>query len=259
MGKLDKRVEAYIKKSAPFAQPILKHIREVVHAACPDAEETIKWGFPHFIYGDGTLCSMAAFKAHCAFCFWKGALLRESGLKVSDEAMGQMGRLTSVGDLVSKTELGRLVKQAMKLNDAGIKVVRLAKKRAPIPVPADLAAARAKNRKARPTFEGFAPSHRREYLEWVTEAKRPETRAKRLAQTIEWLDERERFHLDPAQSTAQVYVSACAAGRITGHTIVRVEKGEAGLIGLFESHGYRITLGNAEKRMLALWKSLATA
>lgn len=192
MATTDKRIDAYIAKSAPFAQPILRELRARIHAACPNAEETIKWGFPHFLYEGAVLCSMAAFKAHCAFGFWKGALLREAGLEVSDEAMGQMGRITSMKDVPGKSAFRRLVKAAMKLNEGPTRVARPVTKpgtRRPIPVPADFQAALAKNARARKSFEGFAPSHRREYLEWITEAKRVETREKRIAQAIEWLAE----------------------------------------------------------------------
>lgn len=192
MATTDPRVDAYIVRSAPFAKPILEELRARVHAACPNVEETIKWGFPNFVYEGAVLCNMAAFKQHCAFGFWKAKLLREAGLKVSDDAMGQMGRLTSPKDLPGKAEFARLVKAAMKLNEAPTRVARPVTKsgtRKPIPVPADLKTALAKNARARKTFEGFAPSHRREYLEWITEAKRPETRAKRIALAIEWLAE----------------------------------------------------------------------
>ncbi|MBI5168379.1 MAG: YdeI/OmpD-associated family protein [Candidatus Eisenbacteria bacterium] len=195
MPSTDPRVDAYIAKSAPFARPILEELRARVHAACPNVEETIKWGFPNFVHEGALLCSMAAFKQHCTFGFWKGKLLRAAGLKVSDEAMGQMGRLESVKDLPGKAEFRRLVKAAMTLNEGPTRVARPVTKpgtRKPIPVPADLKAALARNARARGTFESFAPSHRREYLEWITEAKRPETRAKRLAQTIEWLAEGKR-------------------------------------------------------------------
>ena len=192
MATTDKRVDAYIAKSAPFAQPILRELRARVHAACPNAEETIKWGFPNFVYEGALLCNMASFKAHCAFGFWKGKLLREAGLEVSDEAMGQMGRIASVKDLPGKSEFRRLVKAAMKLNEAPTRVARPVTKpgtRKPIPVPADFTAALAKNARARKAFEAFAPSHRREYLEWITEAKRVETREKRIAQAVEWIAE----------------------------------------------------------------------
>ena len=191
MGTRDPRIDAYIAKSADFAQPILEHIREVVHAACPTVEETMKWSFPHFMY-NGMLCSMASFKAHCSFGFWKGALLFDSAR--DREAMGQFGRITKISDLPPKKELMAYVKNAMKLNDEGAKVPKIRKpglprRAAPAEPPADLVAALKKNAKARATFEGFPPSHRREYIEWITEAKRDETRLKRLAQTIEWLAE----------------------------------------------------------------------
>lgn len=184
----DPRVDAYIAKARPFARPILGHLRSLVHEACPDVEEDIKWGFPVFLH-HGILCNMAAFSAHCAFGFWKGSLLAEAGLKAKRDAMGQLGRLESVKDVPGKAEFRRLVKAAMKLNEEGTKVERPVKKRPGIPVPADFAAALAGNKKARTTFEGFAPGQRREYLEWITEAKRAETRQKRIAQAIEWLAE----------------------------------------------------------------------
>jgi len=187
MATTDPRVDAYIAKSAEFARPILKHLRAAVHAASPEIEETLKWSMPHFMY-KGMLCGMAAFKQHCAFGFWKGKLIAD----LSDEAMGQFGCITKVSDLPPKRALTAYVKKAMALNDAGVKSptrIKSAKAKAPMKVPDDLAAALKKNKKARATFEGFSPSHRREYVEWITEAKREETRAKRLATTLEWLAE----------------------------------------------------------------------
>lgn len=124
MSRKDPRVDAYIAKAQPFARPILNHIRKTVHAACPEVEETMKWSFPHFDY-KGMLCSMASFKQHCAFGFWKAALLKDIGIPTkSAEAMGQFGRLTSVSDLPSDTVLAALVKKAASLNDTGVKAPR---------------------------------------------------------------------------------------------------------------------------------------
>jgi uncharacterized protein YdeI (YjbR/CyaY-like superfamily) len=186
MGHRDPRVDAYIKKAAPFAQPILADIREVVHASCPDVEEAMKWSFPHFVY-KGMLCSMAAFKQHAAFGFWKGSLVIGTGK--GPDAMGQFGRITRRSDLPSKRVLAAYVKKAAALNEQGVKVARTPKKNAPkaIALPADLAAALKKNAKAQVTFDALSPSHKREYLEWITEAKAEATRQRRLAQTIEWL------------------------------------------------------------------------
>ena len=189
MGTRDPRVDAYIARSAEFARPILTHLRAVVHAACPEVEETLKWSAPSFMY-KGMLCGMAAFKEHCIFGFWKGSLIKGVGGRDSDEAMGNYGRIGSVADLPSKKALTGFIKEAMRLNDEGIKVVR--KKpgsRKPLPVPPDLAAALRKNPKARATFEGFSPSHRREYLEWITEAKGEETRRRRLETAVGWMAE----------------------------------------------------------------------
>jgi uncharacterized protein YdeI (YjbR/CyaY-like superfamily) len=189
MGTRDPRIDAYIARSADFAQPILTHLREVVHDVCPEVEETLKWGAPHFMY-KGMLCGMASFKHHCAFGFWKGALVLERGGDRAEEAMGQFGRITAISDLPPRSVLARYIKVAMRLNEEGVKSpTRTKRTKKPLAVPADLSAALRRNAKARTTFEEFSPSHRREYIEWITEAKREETRKKRLATTLEWLAE----------------------------------------------------------------------
>jgi len=188
MARKDPRVDAYIKQAAPFAQPILMSIRETVHASCPGVEETMKWNFPHFLY-KGMLCGMASFTQHAALGFWKGALV--TGGPRSADAMGHFGRLTQLSDLPSKTALAALVRKAAALNEAGVKAPRAAKKTAPktVTVPAALAAAFKTDTKARAGFEAMSPSHKREYVEWITEAKSEETRNRRLAQAIEWMAE----------------------------------------------------------------------
>jgi uncharacterized protein YdeI (YjbR/CyaY-like superfamily) len=195
MGKRDSRVDDYIEKAKPFAQPILRHIRAIVHAACPKTEETLKWSMPTFMYEGEMLCGMAAFKEHAVLGFWKASLiLDKQGRKLEDDAMGQFGCITTVKDLPTKAELTGYIKKAMELNEQGIKVKRAkaATPKAPPRVPAELAAALKKNRKAAATFEAFPPSCRREYVEWITEAKQEATRQKRLATTIEWLAEGKR-------------------------------------------------------------------
>lgn len=190
MGTRDPRVDAYIAKSAEFARPVLTYLREAVHAGCPEVEETLKWSFPHFVH-HGILCSMASFKGHCAFGFWKGSLLGVSRGARGDEAMGQFGRITSLADLPSQRTLTGLVKQAATLNEKGVKRPAPAgpKVARPVKVPADLAAALGKNRKAQATFDAFSPSNRRDYVEWITGAKGEATRSRRLATAVEWLAE----------------------------------------------------------------------
>lgn len=192
MGKRDARVDAYIDKSADFAKPILNHLRKLVHAACPDVEETMKWSFPHFDY-KGILCSMAAFKAHCTFGFWKGSLLfgKGNGLGTEDEAMGQFGRITALSDLPKDAVLTGYIKEAAKLNEAGIKLPAKpkSKEKKELVVPDYFAAVLKKNKKALATFEAFTYSHKKEYVEWITEAKTEETRQRRMATTIGWLSE----------------------------------------------------------------------
>lgn len=187
MGKKDPRVNGYIAKAAPFAKPILTHLRKVVHAGCPAVTETMKWRFPHFEHG-GILCSMAAFKNHCAFGFWKSQLLFGDADSRA-EAMGQFGRITSIGDLPSEKILTDYVRKAARLNETGVKPVsrkRDVNKKA-ISVPADLQTALAKNSKARKTFENFTYTHKKEYVEWITGAKRPETRVRRLKAAVRWM------------------------------------------------------------------------
>src|SRR5687767_1512231 len=168
MGERDPRVDAYIEKAKPFAQPILRHIRQVVHAACPKTEETLKWSMPTFMYEGEMLCGMAAFKEHAVLGFWKASLiLDQEGRKLEDDAMGQFGCIRTVKDLPPRRELTGYIRKAMELNERGIKVQRArpAAPKAAAKVPADLAAALEKNRKAAATFDGFPPSCKREYVE----------------------------------------------------------------------------------------------
>ena len=185
----DPRVDAYIAKSAEFAKPILTYLRNTVHEAVPEVEEGVKWSHPAFDY-KGVFCGMAAFKEHCTFGFWKHSLVFNEPVGTEREAMGSMGRITSVKDLPPRKEFIALLKRAAKLNDDGVKVEREAKPKKPeAKVPDYLASALKKNKAARVTFEGFSPSNRREYIEWLTDAKSDETREKRLAQAIEWMSE----------------------------------------------------------------------
>ena len=189
MGARDPRIDTYIANSAEFARPILSHLREQVHRACPEVKETMKWSMPHFMY-HGMLCGMAAFKQHCTFGFWKGALIVGGNDGRAEKAMGQFGRITALKELPSNRELAGYIKSAMKLNEEQVKLPK--PKRAskpPLRVPAYLAAALARNRKAQATFTGFAPSKRREYVEWLTEAKTESTRQRRLETALAWLAE----------------------------------------------------------------------
>jgi len=195
MGSKDPRIDAYIKKSGDFAKPILKHLRKVVHAGCPEVKETIKWSMPHFDY-KGVMCGMAAFKEHCAFGFWKESLILNRERSGEKSGMGSFGCIKSLADLPSEKMLIGYVKKAAALNDAGIKVPGRTqpKKREPLTLPDDFSAALKKNAKARKTFEEFPPSKRRDYIEWVTEARREETRKERLGTSIKWLSEGKPRH-----------------------------------------------------------------
>jgi uncharacterized protein YdeI (YjbR/CyaY-like superfamily) len=188
MAKRDLRIDAYIANSADFAQPILAYLRDAVHRHCPQVEETLKWRMPTFMY-HGMLCNMAAFKQHCSFGFWKHALVVGEEQAANPQAMGQFGRITKLTELPSAKAMAVHIKKAMRLNEEGIRAPRATPKKKALTMPQDLTAALKKNRKAQATFAGFSPTNQREYVEWIVEAKREETRNKRLAQTIEWLAE----------------------------------------------------------------------
>jgi uncharacterized protein YdeI (YjbR/CyaY-like superfamily) len=195
MAKKDKRIDAYIAKAQPFARPILKHLRKLVHQACPEVEETIKWGFASFDY-KGPFCSMAAFKQHAVFGFWKSKLLKDPkgylGERANQggEAMGNLGRITSLKDLPPDKAILGFVKQAKKLNDEGVKLPQQPKKpKAELVIPPYFMSAVKKNEKAYATFEAFSYSNKRDYVEWVTGAKTQQTRDSRLKTAVEWMAE----------------------------------------------------------------------
>ncbi len=196
MGKKDIRIDVYISKANPFARPILNHLRKLIHSACPGVEETIKWSFACFEY-KGPLCSFAAFKEHCAFGFWKSTLLNDPKKVLQErankggEAMGNLGRITSRKDLPADAVIINLIKQAQKLNDDGIKLParkkESEKEKKELEVPKELVSALKKNKKAKESFEAFSYSHKKEYVEWIQEAKTEVTKNKRIASTIEML------------------------------------------------------------------------
>ncbi len=195
MSRTDPRIDAYIERSAEFARPILEHLRASVHEACPQVEETIKWGMPTFVHAGGILCGMAAFKQHASFGFWKHAEVTGDGSP--REGMGSFGRMTTLADVPAKRSLLAMIRKAMRLNEQaarGAAPRRIARPRAALPVPDDLHAALQANPAAARTFEGFSPSHRRDYIEWIIEAKRAQTRQRCLAQAIEWLAEGRTRH-----------------------------------------------------------------
>lgn len=195
MEKRDLRIDAYIAKAQPFAQPVLKKLRTLIHEGCPEVKETIKWGMPSFEY-KGPFCSFAAFKQHAVFGFWKGALIKDKNNFLKErasqggEAMGNMGRVTSMDDLPPDKVILDFIKQAKKLNDDGIKLPSRAKKeKPPVVVPDYFITALKRSKKALANFEVFPPSHKREYVLWITEAKTEATREKRMETALEWIAE----------------------------------------------------------------------
>lgn len=185
----DPRHDAYIADARAFAQPILRRLRQLVHQACPAVEETIKWGHLSFTLDGKILCGMAAFKAHATFGFWhqgmEKLLAKEFGRTY--DAMGHMGRITTLADLPPEAALRRYIRRAAELMASGTPARPKPKPKPALPVPADLGAALKKNPAAAKVFKDFSPSARRDYIEWITEAKRAETRHSRLATALEWI------------------------------------------------------------------------
>jgi len=180
MPTKDPRVDAYIAGAGDFAKPILNRIRKLVHSACPQVEETIKWNAPFFVH-KGILVAMPAFKKHCALIFWKGKL-------ILGRERARLRRLVSLADLPSDKILLGYIRKAVALNETGVKAPPRKRIRAKeLPVPDDFLAALRKNKKALAAFEKFSPSHRREYLQWITGAKLEETRRRRITKAIQQL------------------------------------------------------------------------
>lgn len=196
MSTYDHCIDAYIDKSADFAKPILTHLRELIHTACPDVVETWKWSFPNFDYKGSTMCYMAAFKQHCSFGFLKASIMEDPDgiLTVTErEAMGHMGKITSLKGLPKDAILKKYIKQAMKLNDEGLKVASrktaTEKEKAELKTPPDFAALLKQNKAAEKIFNDFSYSNRKEYIHWFEDAKTEATRTKRMSQALEWIAE----------------------------------------------------------------------
>jgi len=190
--KTDHRIDLYIENSQDFAKPILEYLRELVHNYCPDCEETIKWGFPHFIYQDKILCAMSAFKAHAAFGFWLENEMQSMRSLIKEReknSMFQLGKLKSIDDLPSKEILITAIKEAMKLIEAGIVVKKSKPNQSEVIIPDDFQQSLNETASALAYFETLTLSKKRDYVNWINEAKTADTRTKRINTSIEWLSE----------------------------------------------------------------------
>lgn len=188
----DPRVDAYIEKSADFAKPILIYLRELIHETCPEVEESWKWSFPNFMYKGKILCSISAFKQHCAFGFWlekEMKTMKELTKDIEKNSMFSLGKITKISDLPSKHQLKAAIKEAMELTDMGVTIKKSAPKKTEIETPNYFLQALNSNKKAKEVFDKSSPSFRKEYIMWITEAKTESTRNKRLGQAIEWISE----------------------------------------------------------------------
>jgi uncharacterized protein YdeI (YjbR/CyaY-like superfamily) len=192
MEKYSPKIDTYIEKSQDFAKPILLYIRETVHEFCPDAEETMKWSFPHFIYKGKNLCAMASFKQHCTFGFWlekEMKTMQEMTQNIEKNSMFSLGKITAVKDLPSKPQLQKAIKEAMELTDMGVTMKKAPASKTEMEVPDYFQSALDARPETLEIFEKASPSFRKEYISWITEAKTETTRNKRIEQSLEWIAE----------------------------------------------------------------------
>ncbi|MBB6371529.1 YdeI/OmpD-associated family protein [Chryseobacterium shigense] len=192
MEKHNTKVDEYIEKSPDFAKPILNYLREIIHEACPDAEEAIKWKFPAFMYKGKILCSITSFKQYCSLGFWlhgEMKTLKEMETTAEESSMFSLGKLTKMEDLPSKVQLKNAIKEAMELTDMGVTMKKAAPSKVETDIPDYFQAALNKNKTAWSVFEQKSPSFRKEYINWITEAKTEATRNKRMEQSLEWIAE----------------------------------------------------------------------
>jgi uncharacterized protein YdeI (YjbR/CyaY-like superfamily) len=181
--------DAYIAKAQPFARPILTKLRDLFHQACPEVEEIMKWSHPSFNY-KGIVAGMAGFKEHAGIGFWKQNLMKDPHRIFKNGGDGERTRLKSVADLAPDKVIVSAIKEAVALNEAGAKLER--PKSAPKPAlkaPDYFLTALRKKKGALAAYEAFSPSAKREYIEWLVEAKQDATRAKRLETAVEWIAE----------------------------------------------------------------------
>jgi len=192
MEKHSPKIDAYIEKSQDFAKPVLEYIRETVHEFCPDAEETMKWSFPHFMYKGKILCAMASFKQHCTFGFWlekEMKTMHEITRNIEKNSMFSLGKITGIEDLPPKIQLKKALTEAMELTDMGVTVKKAAPSKTETEMPDYFQTALNENIKALKVFEKSSPSFRKEYISWIIEAKTEATRNKRMEQSLEWIAE----------------------------------------------------------------------
>jgi len=193
MSKFNPQFDEYIKKSADFAKPIMEYLRQIIHETCPEVEEIIKWGNPHFDYKDDMMCILAGYKNHCSFSLYKAELMSDTKIIESVKAgqkMGYMDKLKSLSDLPAKETLVAYIKEAMVLNENGVKKAKpVSEKPKVIEVPDYFSEKLATNPLAKEVFESKSPSFRKDYLVWITDAKTEATRQKRMEQSLEWIAE----------------------------------------------------------------------
>ncbi|NML71361.1 hypothetical protein HHL23_16350 [Chryseobacterium sp. RP-3-3] len=192
MEKYSPKIDTYIEKSQDFAKPVLHYIREIIHEFCPDAEETMKWSFPHFMYQGKILCAMASFKQHCTFGFWlekEMKTMQEITSGIEKNAMFSLGKITKIEDLPPRIQLKKAIKEAMELIDMGVTMKKAPPTKTETEIPDYFQNALNKNKKALEIFGKGSPSFRKEYINWITEAKTEATRNKRMEQSLEWIAE----------------------------------------------------------------------
>jgi uncharacterized protein YdeI (YjbR/CyaY-like superfamily) len=191
-------IDEYINKSEEFARPILLHLRKIIHLACPDVEETIKWSFPNFEYKGQILCSMASFKKHCSFGFWLGAEMEDPENilnKVGNTNMGNFGKIINHNSLPDDNIIIKYIHEAMKLSESGTKKkTSKIKDKKSLEIPVYIIEFIEKYPKAKVVFNNFSNSCKKEYVQWIEEAKQVSTKLKRLEKAVSMMEEGKEFN-----------------------------------------------------------------
>ncbi len=189
-GNRISEVDAYIKKSPEFARPILVKLRALFHRADSRIQETMKWGVPHFEY-KGIVGSFAAFKQHVGFGFWKSKLLKDPANLFGGDPKASMSssKLTSIKHLPADKVILSYIQRAVELNEEEVIVPKEVNRRPKLTAPDFFVAALKKNKKAQTNFQAFSETNRRDYIEWLIDAKQKETQKRRLATALNWLAE----------------------------------------------------------------------
>src|SRR5438270_1264994 len=184
MRRVARDVNDSLANAPEGTRPILVRLRRIFRQASPKLEEAIKWGVPCYLF-KGPVGGFAAYKQHVSWGLWKSRALNDPEGLLGRGVSVMAGKITKVSEIPPAAKIIALIEQVIALNEAGIKSPK-----PPEPeLPADFAAAMKKAGKAARHYAAFTPARKWQYVNWVTQAKRAETRAKRIEIAVERIGE----------------------------------------------------------------------